>query len=78
LILLVANGRRASFRLYRSTSFSRKVAQKSRTQMRESRSAKLAALQAIGLRRKLREITDPVKAAGNISGRSPAFSAGRD
>ena len=38
LISLVANARRASFRLYCSTSFSRKVAQKSRTQMRESRS----------------------------------------
>src|SRR5262249_33008808 len=32
LIFLVANARRASFRPYRSTSFLRKVAQKSRTQ----------------------------------------------
>ena len=42
LILLVANARRASFRPYRSTSFSRKVAQKSRTQVRESRRRALA------------------------------------
>ena len=40
LILLVANARRASFRPYRSASFSRKVAQKSRTKFQNSRSAR--------------------------------------
>jgi hypothetical protein len=38
LISLVANAWRASFRPYRSTSLSRKAAQKSRTQIRKSRS----------------------------------------
>ena len=44
LILLVANAPRTNFRRYRSTSFSRRVAQKSRTRMRESRSANVATL----------------------------------